>query len=119
MRAKDVFGLWLFITYVQGTFFGMSESGEASKRLSNSYQSAIRLNGGTKKKENPVEQVTQKHQYGHKSRGKENLENQAVREGRRSQAPCKWTIVQDGHIVPKPKGQEPGGPSNLAYENPM
>jgi hypothetical protein len=23
---------WLFITYVKGTFFGMSESGEASKR---------------------------------------------------------------------------------------
>ena len=31
----------VFITNVKGTFFGMSESEEASKRRCNSYQSAI------------------------------------------------------------------------------
>jgi hypothetical protein len=30
--AKELTIEWLFITYVKGTFFGMSESGEASKR---------------------------------------------------------------------------------------
>ena len=41
-------GYWLFITYVKGTFFRMSESEEASKRRWNSYRSAIRLNHKTK-----------------------------------------------------------------------
>jgi hypothetical protein len=48
---------WLFITYVKGTFFGMSESGsgikEALKQLP--YDSI------EEPKRNPVEQVTPKH----------------------------------------------------------
>jgi hypothetical protein len=61
-KQSDLLGLFLntvskwalgcyrvFITQVKGTFFGMSESVEASKRRWNSCRSAILLSGGTKK----------------------------------------------------------------------
>ena len=55
-------GKRVFITNVKGTFFGMSESEEASKRRWNSYRSAIRLRRENLKK-NPFKRDAQKHRY--------------------------------------------------------
>ena len=46
----EFFGIRVFITDVKGTFFGMSESEEASKRRWNSYQSAIWLSRENQKR---------------------------------------------------------------------